>query len=559
MLNRTSGLPLTRAGGLPPVRRAAAPEQPRLPSSPELRRILRPEAAFSWLMPQLSQLTPTYIEQILRGALMGSPSQAWELFNLMEDTWPRLQKNVLEIKRAAINLNWSLEPWAEEDQPPTPDAEERASLVSHLLWTMRPDPAANENDFEDSLFDILDAVFKGSSVLEVDWEIRPTPRFGDVTSPRATLWAHPRNYAWGDDGRLGLTVSTDRFDTTYKPTTVEPFPENKFLIAISKARSGHPLQGSLLRPLAWWWCAANFSADWLLNLAQVFGLPFRWANYDTNASQDTVNAICAMLENMGSAGWAAFPAGTTLDLKEPGKTGDATPQAEMMDRADKQCDLLILGQTLTSDVGDSGSRALGDVHLSVRDEIILSAANFAAKVINRQLIPAILELNYGDSENAPEFRPEQRKQEDAVANANRDAVLIDKGIAIPRAWFYERHGIPLPQQGEEVITKPEPQPMQLPGFNHQPSASNNQPGDREPDLQANARADLARTLGTDLEPLRERLTKILRIRDDVIFAAKIRELKADLEGQLSDDLKADPATARVIEQLLAEGFTKGLS
>ena len=63
----------------------------------------------------------------------------------------------------------------------------------------------------------------------------------------------------------------------------------------------------------------------------------------------------------------------------------------MLDRADKQCDLLVLGQTLTTDTGGmgagGGSRALGQVHADVRAGIIDAAAKFAAGVIEQQIIP----------------------------------------------------------------------------------------------------------------------------------------------------------------------------
>ena len=42
----------------------------------------------------------------------------------------------------------------------------------------------------------------------------------------------------------------------------------------------------------------------------------------------------------------------------------------MLDRADRYCDILVLGQTLTTEVGASGSRALGDVHSGVKHEVI---------------------------------------------------------------------------------------------------------------------------------------------------------------------------------------------
>ena len=111
----------------------------------ELRQIIRPNASSRWILPQLASITPTYIEGVLRGAFTGSHIQAWELFDLMEDTWPRLSKNLNELKRAVVQMDWQLEPWAEEDTPPTDNAKERAKLVSSALWRMQPEPCADEN------------------------------------------------------------------------------------------------------------------------------------------------------------------------------------------------------------------------------------------------------------------------------------------------------------------------------------------------------------------------------------------------------------------------------
>lgn len=426
--------------------------------SADLARILRPNAAYRWMMPQLAAITPQYIEMVLRGALAGSHVQAWELFDLMEDSWPRLNKNLNDVKRAAQNWNWKLKACQVEDEPPTDSATERMKLVSAALLKMQPDPAADENALDGTIYDILDARAKGLSVLETEWHMRNAGKLGDIIAPRSTCWVHPTCYAFNQEGRLGLRMESGARSSGYGNTAFSPlpglvqeFPENKFLIAICKSKSGSPLGGALLRPLAWWWCAANFSADWLLNLAQIFGLPFRWANYATGAGPDVVDKICSMLERMGSAGWAAFPEGTQLEFKEAGKAGDASPQGDMLDRADKQCDLLVLGQTLTSDVGNSGSRALGDVHMSVRGDIIESSTKFAAEIINRQLIPAILRLNYGDTEEAPEICAEPDKIEDQTANATRDKTLIEAGVQIPKKWFYKRHDIPLPQEGEKTI------------------------------------------------------------------------------------------------------------
>jgi phage gp29-like protein len=452
---RTPGVALAQAGGLPP-RRGVAPLPVALAAARpaalpvDLARIVRPSASHRWLLPGSNYLTPQYIETILRGALAGSQVQQWELFDLMEDTWPRLAKNLNEIKRSAIALDWKLEAWAEEETAPSATAQEKAKLVSSALWNMRPAADEDANGFPRTIYDLLDAWGKGVAVLELDWETRRAGRLGDIVAPRSSYWVHPSNYGWTEEGWIGLVLPTTGDGVFARRGQVQRFPENQFLVSVCKARSGHPLVGALLRPLAFWWCAANFTQEWFLNFAQIFGLPIRWANYDPN-TPGLLDEVSDMLANMGSAAWGAFPAGTTLELKEAAKAGADNPQVALLDRADKQCDLLVLGQTLTTDVGASGSLALGAVHQSVRDDIVLAAAEFAAEVINQQLIPMILRLNFGDDDEAPEFCPAPRKLEDKKANAERDQILLGQGVEMPKAWFYERHDIPLPQPGEEII------------------------------------------------------------------------------------------------------------
>jgi phage gp29-like protein len=430
-------------------------------------RIIRPEVRANWLSSRLRTITPDHVEMILASSLSGSLTSAHELFQLMEDTWPRLQKNLGELKRAVLQLEWKVKPWTEEDMPPTDLAKERAALVSHCLWRMNPAAESDESGIKDTMFDLLDAWAKGVSVLEILWDRAPVPKFGDMVVPRATAWVSPQSYAWSAEaGAFGLTMPAPGDDLSQprigSSGTVHPFPPHKFIIARCRARTGHPLAGALLRPLAWWWVAANFSAEWYLNFAQIFGLPIRWATYDPTVP-GLESKLAAMLESMGSSGWAAMPNGTQLELKDPVKDGTNNPTAAMLDRADKQCDLLILGQTLTTDVADSGSRALGDVHADVRSDVIMAAAEWLEEVLERQLIPAILRLNYGDTDEAPEICAEPHREEDRKGNAERDKILLDAGVAMPREWFYKRHDIPLPQAGEETIGKPPaPDPAPIP-------------------------------------------------------------------------------------------------
>ena len=594
-----------------PIQQSTNPPAPAgLPSglSTSLAKILRPQAAYRWLLPQLAAITPQYIEMILRGAMAGSHVQAWELFDLMEDTSPRLLKNLNELKRGVVSMDWSLQAHHEQDAPPTASAKRKLALVNAALADMRPSAAADENGLNGTIYDVLDAWGKGQAVCEIDWERRDAGSAGrNIIAPRATYWVHPTCVSWSMDGQLGLrlellnraaqgnvgpndyTLTPGVWQTTSSqplPSSVASFPPHKFLVSICKAKSGTALGGALLRPLAWWWCAGNFSADWLLNAAQLFGLPFRWANYDPGSPQATIDAICGMLQNLGSNGWAAFPAGVELKFLEASKTGDNSPQADLLDRAEKQMDLLILGQTLTSDTGGSGqgggSLALGQVHAGVKAGIIQSAANFAASVLNSQLIPSILELNFGDDTEAPSYQPAPAKAEDTLANAQRDQVLLAAGVLMPKAWFYSRHDIPLPAPGEETIGGAPPAPA--PGNpkseaaepnegnedrdehpeadgktsdEHEDALSGSNPSIHQSNNPAAAPA-VAAAIGADLAHVLDRLAKILAIQDDAIFSAKLKAFLDDFP-QLQKDLLADPAAARALQPVIEQAFLKGLA
>lgn len=407
-----------------------------------LARILRPAAALRWSLPMVASMTPQRVEMILRGATAGDHVSQWELFDLMLETWPELAACQAELTEGVLSRKTGIEPYAEEGEAPTASALDKQRTAAAALRRMMPFPGADENGLEDTLRDLLDGWFRGVVVLETLWQTSLTAA-GPVIGPRGTCWAHPSYYAWGDSGRMGLRVGA----------TVAPFPPHRFLAGIHKARSGSPLGTAILRPLAWWWCAANFASDWLLNLAQIFGLPFRWANHDPNASQETVDAICNMLQNMGSAGWAAFPAGTTLELKDAGKSGDASPQGDLLDRADRYARTLILGQTLSGgqDSSKGGGKAFGSVEADVKTARMDAAAKYVCGVISGQLLPSIIALNYGTPDECPEFTLSAAIKAGAD-EANRDvalAALMPLSIPALRA----KYDLPEPGAGEESTTR----------------------------------------------------------------------------------------------------------
>ncbi len=395
-----------------------------------------------WFAPEIRHYTPQLVEQLIREAMGGDLTRQWEMFDLMERTWPRLQGNLKKLREKVQAIEWTVQPWSARGAEPTPEAVRRAGLLEDALWAMRPDPTRDENEFEGMLFDLLDAWGKGVSVQEILWE----PRAG-IVAPKCTRWVHPRHYGYPPKGEDRLMLrSIGGQDEEWSE-----FLPDKFLIAVAKQKSGHPCGSALLQALGFFWAATNFSWEWFLNFAQLFGVPIRWANYASTADAATIGKIEQMMQELGSAGWAAFPQGTQLQILEAVKASAEGPQERLIVAADRICDILILGQTLTTDVAGSGSRALGDVHkatLSDREEAV---ARFAARVLNAQLVPAFCRLNFGTDEECPWLVPDIEEEENSKLIAETFEVALRSGVKIPAKFAHERLGIPQPVDGEEVL------------------------------------------------------------------------------------------------------------
>lgn len=425
-----------------------------------------------WMSQDLRSYTPDRVMAILRGAFSGDLTAQWELFDLMESTEPRIQKNLAELKQVLEDHDWPLQAYAEEGQEPSKEAIRRKRIVSEVVWRMDADPTLDESDFSDLCRDLADAWGKGVALQELDWTDLPFEG-GTILGLKAARWVHPRYYGYPNRvdkaDRLMLNVAELTRTNPQLGATLADYaqrgliesdgqwatvPRDKFLVGVAKQKTGHPIGGALLRPLAWWWAVANFSSEWLVNLAQIFGVPIRWATYAVGAPPDQIRKIEDMLENMGSASWAAFPAGTALELKDAVKAGTDNPQVALLGIIHKIYDLLILGQSTTGDAaGEKGGGMNSD---NTSKKAILSGRKLAllkwsAKTLNAQLIPAICRMNFGDLLEMPYFVVGEEEEEDAKMVADTYKVVLDSGVAIPKKHYYDSVGIPMPEPGEDVI------------------------------------------------------------------------------------------------------------
>lgn len=560
------------------------------------------------MLPSIAAITPQYVEATLRGGLAGNHVQAWELFDLMIDTSPEVASCIGEYVDGVRGKKMLVEPYADEGEEPTPVAQEKAKLMSFALRNMRPDMANDENDFSATVKDILFARFHGQSVLEIDWykqdgsglnvktcaTLRGGANNGQVVVPRSTFWVHPVCYAWNMDGRLGLRMALEsemqkaiskannlkfmpnilgNFGADRMRSMVEPpvwntiasqarpsqlmdFPANKFLIGIDKFKSGTVMgSGSVLRTLAFWWICSTMAADFALNYAQLFGIPFRKATCAPSTSEAKKSEIRQMLASAGSMGYILLDSGNDVTFESAAGGASESPQAFLLHFANDQIRKVILRQTMSGGTAGGGSKGVGKSFGDVeaegpKDQCLNSGAAFASSVVNLQLVPYILNVNYGpdgDSE-APTVTlvDEKRGTLGDAQILNLLAPSMPIGAKKVRMMFE----YPKPSEGEEVLTPPQ----KAAGFGGGAGGGfggggEGQPQDGSGAAEARAALDAgaaavatSKALAETVSPLVERFRAVDAIGDPDVRRTALEKLLKDIP-KIAAALKRDPSLA----------------
>src|ERR1700746_3485816 len=437
------------------------------------------------------RLFPNDVEGILYSAIVGDLYWQDQLWSLMVDTWPRLQTNLEKLKRAVSSMEYVVTPFVSaDDELPTESALEKASFCETALFGMHGRVEWQEHDFSQTTEDIVDSLIAGFTVMEVYWETRD-----EGIVPQCTRWLPARYYRYpyvlDDVDRLMLNPSG-----MLGGTQLVDFPPYKFLVCIKQSHANHPIFTSPMRCLTAWWIASRFGLEWMMSYAQLFGIPQRIAYYQPG--DDVVyQKLVQMMRASATATWGVYPVNTKVEvLGTAGGAGAHMPQERLIDEADKVCDIMLLGQTLTTEVRESGgNRALGMVHHRVMDEILEAASRYRAKVITTQLIPGIVQYNFGSIDELPTLAPVVKDPVDLFNLAQAYNILFNQmQIPVLNSELYERIEFTKPDEGDDVYVTPAipapaapfgaPQQPQPEGVRPQPkhAPNGNQPAALKPNI-----------------------------------------------------------------------------
>ena len=377
-------------------------------------------------------LTPARLARILDEAETGNLKGQCDLFEDMEEKDGHIYAELSKRKRVIAGLEWSIHP----PRNASTAEQKQAELVEEIIRDI--------DNFEDVILDMADAIGKGFSNSEIEWDNSGKEWVPDEIIHRPSSWfmvpQHNR-----DDIRLR--------DTSGMGEPLQPFG---WIEHVHKAKSGYVTRGGLHRVLAWPFLFKNYSIRDLAEFLEIYGLPLRLGKYQAGASEEDKATLLRAVVGIGHAAAGIIPQGMEIEFKDAAK-GQSDPYQAMLDWCEKTQSKAILGGTLTSQAdGASSTNALGNVHNEVRHDLLVADARQVASTLKKFLVYPIAALNGSgiSPRRAPNFVFDTREPEDMALYAEALPKLVGIGMRIPEQYAHDKLNIPIADDDEAVLAVP---------------------------------------------------------------------------------------------------------
>lgn len=426
----------------------------------------------------LSEFNVESMQALKRSNWSGMLEDTDRLYATMYHDWDVLQKDSNDLAEAVQTLDWTVAPYVADGEEATPEAQAVAKVVTDALWKRSTQkPGSFGHSFTQLLGALVHGKFRGFNVHEVEWKFD-----GDMWFPAMFHQLPAQFMRWeyeaGKPDRLLFVPDGE----TEEP---RPFPDNKFIVALNTTGPDHPLYNATYYPLIAWFGAFKFGLGWFMEYCQKYGLPKLVFHYESESDRRQLEQDLSeekVLNNILLKGDRA------VDIANAPASGASLPQRELLNLAESACHKLILGQTLTSDTSENGgSLAQAKVHAGVQADVVRKTADYVADVLNTQLIPTIVLLNYGTTDvPMPELRakiPQEGVTQERVQVVK--TALEIKGMKLKKSEVYEFTGFSQPADDDDVFEAAQ-EPQQGGGgfpFGQEPPPGGDEPqkGQQEPE------------------------------------------------------------------------------
>lgn len=225
--------------------------------------------------------------------------------------------------------------------------------------------------------------------------------------------------------------------------TGDSFDDYADLITIGKPRD----LGILAKAALYVIYKRNATADWA-QFIELYAHPLKEGIYDGWDEEARIK-MTEDLYNMGGSAVILHPKGTEVKIHDTSsKSASSDLYKAFIQYCNDELSKLELGNTLTTEAGDTGTQALGTVHQKVEDKIEQASRQMILDILNYELTDVF--TNLGMNTAGGEFSFVVPQDKDLSARILIDMQLKNSGLPMSDDYFYETYGVDKPDNYEEL-------------------------------------------------------------------------------------------------------------
>ena len=339
-----------------------------------------------------------------------------------------LQQRILAI----VGKEWEIIPAKSARKMGRPASTTQEQVVADFVSQVLEDC-----NFDQARQEILKAILYGFYNVEVMWQALN----GNLVIQKL-IGKHPRRFVFTPERELRLLTLQSMIDG-------EAVPERKF-ITFTFGDSDNPY-GKGLGQRLWWpvWFKKNGIKFWMIFL-EKFGMPTVKGKYPTGTDKTMQDKLMEAIEAIQTDTGVKIPDSMDIEFLEAARAGSVSYE-QLCEYMDKQISKAVLGQTATTE-GTPGALGADKEQGDVRQEIIEADADLLDSCLNDTLIKWIVDYNFPCVTAYPKILTYARAKPDLTAQSAIDKTLVvDIGLPVAKAYFYENYNVPVPQEGEELV------------------------------------------------------------------------------------------------------------
>ncbi|WP_336148546.1 phage portal protein family protein [Acinetobacter ursingii] len=291
-----------------------------------------------------------------------------------------------------------------------------------------------------------DARWYGYSVLEAVYTKPELPSLF-IEGPNITpfigwQWIGKKPMQWFEPKNDGRLMLLQMYNNQHRD--VECDQQFKHFLTQCKPSYENPYGEALFSRLYWLWFFKNGTTKFWAKFVERFGNPL------LKGKSKNVEAMLKALLNAHASSVLSLNQDEDVDIITASSNGNGGSAAfESFDKKiERSIQKVVLGQTLTSGTDNSGSRALGEVHLEVQNNKVNADIRMITSTI-QAIIDALCALN-GWERHIITIGDEQSLNAD---KADRDVKLKNAGANLSSQYFKREYGL---QDGD--VAEPQQSP-----------------------------------------------------------------------------------------------------